>query len=104
MLVPNTLGGTEEVGSRALEALTIDAPASGVLPLLLVMNQESLALNNSRYSAGHTAVVTIPGRWESLGTTKPACIGKNLQTTKLMASSSHTTLEPAFCSVPSNSS
>lgn len=44
MLGPNTLGGTEEVGSRALEALTIDAPATGVLSVLLGMNQESLAL------------------------------------------------------------
>lgn len=104
MLGPNTLGGTEEVGSRALGAFTIRAPAAGVLPLLLGMNQESLALNNSSYSAGHTELVTIPGRWESLATTKPACIGKNLQTTKLMASSSQRTLKPAFCSVLSKGS
>lgn len=43
MLGSNTFGGTE-VGSRALEALTIDAPAAAVLPVLLGVNQESLAL------------------------------------------------------------
>lgn len=39
-----------------------------------------------------------------MDTTKPACIGKNLQTTKLMASLSQTTLKPAFCSVLSKGS
>lgn len=54
-LGPNTLGGTE-VASRALEALTIDTPAAGVLPLLLGMNQESLALRT-------LAIVQVTLNW-----------------------------------------
>lgn len=56
MLGPNTLGGTGEVGSRALEALTIDAPATGVLSVLLGMNQESLALRT-------LAIVQVTLNW-----------------------------------------